>query len=53
MVCPRLGTGNALLDGGKLSEKEKLYVGGVTDSSLACSTLTQEKLQSELVEHLG
>lgn len=40
-----------LLDGGKLSEKEKLYVGHVIDSALACSTLTKEKLQFELVAH--
>lgn len=38
MVCPRLGAGNALSGGGKLSEKQRLYVGGVTDSCLACST---------------
>lgn len=38
MVCHRLGAGNALSGGGKLSEKQRLYVGGVTDSSLACST---------------
>lgn len=37
MVCPRLGAGNALSGGGKLSEKQRLYVGGVTDSCLACS----------------
>lgn len=38
MVCPRLGAGNALSGGGKLSEKQRLYVGGVTDSCLACTT---------------
>lgn len=38
MVCPRLGAGNALSGGGKLSEKQRPYVGGVTDSCLACST---------------
>lgn len=38
MVCLRLGAGNALLGGGKLSEKQRLYVGCVTDSCLACST---------------
>lgn len=38
MVCSRLGTGNTLSGGGKLSEGQRLYVGGVTDSCLACST---------------
>lgn len=38
MVCPRLDAGNALSGGGKLSEKQRLYVGGVTDSRLVCST---------------
>lgn len=38
MVCLRLGAGNALLGGGKLSEEQRLYVGCVTDSCLACST---------------
>ncbi len=37
-VCQRLGAGNALSGGGKLSEKQRLYVGSVTDSCLACST---------------
>lgn len=38
MVCPRLGAGNVLSGGGKLSEKQRLYVEGVTDSCLVCST---------------
>lgn len=37
-LCPRLGTGNVLSGGGKLGEKQRLNVGGVTDSCLACST---------------
>lgn len=38
MVCLRLGAGNVLSGGGKLREKQRLYVGVVTDSCLACST---------------
>lgn len=38
MVCLRLGAGNVFSGGGKLREKQRLYVGGVTDSCLACST---------------
>lgn len=38
MVCPRLGAGNVLSGGGKLSKKQRLYTGGVTDSCLAYST---------------
>lgn len=49
MLCPRSVKGTALSGGGKVSERQRLYVGGKTDSCLACWAARRRKFGLDLL----